>query len=313
MPAPAAAPSAADLHGSQRYRNRKNLGARLAESLRLGWQAAGTDPQGTQRPVGRCAKILIVIDQFEQWLHAQDDLSAAPLTAALRQCDGVNVQCLLLVRDDFWMSLVRFMAELEVPLVDGENMMAVDLFDLSHAKKVLRLFGQAYEQLPNNTADMTRDQKQFLEDAIAAIQDEGSVSPVRLSLFAEMMKHDSWKPATLRRVGGAEGLGVVFLERCFFTTRVASSQSGARCCGARRPQGRCCRKRVFISAGIFGRLPNCWWLPVTMVARSNSKICCDCSINSCDWSHLSIPKRMRLQLKMVHRGFRRHRKSDSTN
>ena len=113
------------------------------------------------------------------------------------------------------MSLVRFMAELEVPLVDGENMMAVDLFDLSHAKKVLRLFGQAYEQLPNNTADMTRDQKQFLEDAIAAIQDEGSVSPVRLSLFAEMMKHDSWEPATLRRVGGAEGLGVVFLERCF--------------------------------------------------------------------------------------------------
>ena len=181
-------------------------------------------------------KILIVIDQFEQWLHAQDDLSAAPLTAALRQCDGVNVQCLLLVRDDFWMSLVRFMAELEVPLVDGENMMAVDLFDLSHAKKVLRLFGQAYEKLPDNAADMTREQKQFLDDAIAAIQHEGSVSPVRLSLFAEMMKHDSWEPATLRRVGGAEGLGVVFLERCFSQVGVASSQSCARRGRTRCPQ-----------------------------------------------------------------------------
>jgi hypothetical protein len=94
-------------------------------------------------------------------------------------------------------------------------MMAVDLFDLNHARKVLRLFGQAYEKLPESTADMTRDQKQFLDDAIAAIQHEGSVSPVRLSLFAEMMKHDAWEPVTLRRVGGAEGLGVAFLERWF--------------------------------------------------------------------------------------------------
>jgi serine/threonine protein kinase len=189
----------------------------IALQKACGWEGKLPDLLRKARK-GRSAgapKIVIVIDQFEQWLHAQDDLSTAPLTAALRQCDGVNVQCLLLVRDDFWMSLVRFMAEIEVPLVDGENMMAVDLFDLSHAKKVLRLFGQAYEKLPDKSGDMTREQKQFIDDAITAIQDEGSVSPVRLSLFAEMMKHEPWEPATLRRVGGAEGLGVAFLERCF--------------------------------------------------------------------------------------------------
>jgi serine/threonine protein kinase/formylglycine-generating enzyme required for sulfatase activity len=160
-------------------------------------------------------KILLVIDQFEQWLHAQSDLTVTPLTSALRQCDGVNLQCLLMVRDDFWMPLVRLMAELEVPLAEGENTMAVDLFDLAHARKVLRLFGQAYEKLPAKIAEHTREQKQFLDDAVASIQHEGSVSPIRLSLFAEMMKHDAWEPATLRRVGGAEGLGVAFLERCF--------------------------------------------------------------------------------------------------
>ena len=52
----------------------------------------------------------------EQWLHVQHDLSRAPLVQALRQCDGIHLQCLLLVRDDFWMPLVRFMAEVEVPL-----------------------------------------------------------------------------------------------------------------------------------------------------------------------------------------------------
>lgn len=46
-------------------------------------------------------KLLIVVDQFEQWLHAHQDLNAAELAISLRQCDGERVQCLLLVRDDF--------------------------------------------------------------------------------------------------------------------------------------------------------------------------------------------------------------------
>ena len=36
-------------------------------------------------------KLLLVIDQFEQWLHAQTDLRTAPLTDALRQCDGTRI------------------------------------------------------------------------------------------------------------------------------------------------------------------------------------------------------------------------------
>ena len=160
-------------------------------------------------------KVLLIIDQFEQWLHAQSDLTAAPLTAALRQCDGVHSQCLLLVRDDFWMPLVRFMGELEAPLVDGDNTMAVDLFDRAHARKVLRLFGQAYEKLSPPPGGRSSLEEEFLQEAIEALARDGSISPVRLSLFAEMMKQDAWDPATLRRLGGAEGLGVAFLDRCF--------------------------------------------------------------------------------------------------
>ena len=50
-------------------------------------------------------KVLIVLDQFEQWLHARpEDERYAELVQALRQCDGGRVQCLVLVRDDFWMA-----------------------------------------------------------------------------------------------------------------------------------------------------------------------------------------------------------------
>ena len=38
---------------------------------------------------------------------------------------------------------------------------------------------------------------------------------MRLALFAEMVKGKPWAPATLREVGGAEGVGVTFLEETF--------------------------------------------------------------------------------------------------
>ena len=39
--------------------------------------------------------------------------------------------------------------------------------------------------------------------------------PVRLALFAEMVKGKLWSPETLRALGGAEGVGVAFLEETF--------------------------------------------------------------------------------------------------
>src|SRR5208337_2226607 len=44
---------------------------------------------------------------------------------------------------------------------------------------------------------------------------EGKVICVRLALFAEMMKGKTWTPATLKAVGGTEGVGVTFLEETF--------------------------------------------------------------------------------------------------
>ena len=58
-------------------------------------------------------KLLIVLDQFEQWLHANKDAKNTELVKALRQCDGAHVQCIVMVRDDFWLAVCRFLQELE--------------------------------------------------------------------------------------------------------------------------------------------------------------------------------------------------------
>src|SRR5262249_40950818 len=80
-------------------------------------------------------KVLLVLDQFEQWLHATPMLENAELVQALRQCDGSRVQAVVLVRDDFWMAASRFMQALEIPLLEGRNSATVDLFDPRHARK----------------------------------------------------------------------------------------------------------------------------------------------------------------------------------
>ncbi|MBL8854225.1 MAG: protein kinase, partial [Planctomycetaceae bacterium] len=169
--------------------------------------------RGQGLPVGK--KVLIVLDQFEQWLHAKKEEENTELVQALRQCDGRRVQCILMVRDDFWMAVTRFLRDLEIRLFEGHNLAAVDLFPESHAKKVLAEFGKAFGTLPRYDSEFTKEHKDFLKQSVAGLVEEGKIICVRLALFAEMMKGKNWTPATLAEVGGTEGIGVTFLEESF--------------------------------------------------------------------------------------------------
>jgi hypothetical protein len=169
--------------------------------------------RGQGIPAGK--KVLIILDQFEQWLHGRREQGATELVQAVRQCDGERVHCIVLVRDDFWLAVSRFMAELEVELVQGRNTALVDLFDPLHARKVLADFGRAFDRLPESPSALTPEQRAFLEQALAGLSQDGRVVCIRLALFAEMVKGKPWTPATLREVGGTEGVGVTFLEERF--------------------------------------------------------------------------------------------------
>jgi formylglycine-generating enzyme required for sulfatase activity len=163
-------------------------------------------------------KVLLLLDQFEQWLHAKRDEQNTELIQALRHCDGSRVQCLVLVRDDFWLAVSRFMKALEVEILEGRNSALVDLFDPLHARKVLAAFGRAYGRLPDNLGECTKEQNTFLDQAIAGLSEDHKVIPVRLALFAEMVKGKPWNPVTLREVGGTQGVGVTFLDETFTAT-----------------------------------------------------------------------------------------------
>jgi serine/threonine protein kinase/formylglycine-generating enzyme required for sulfatase activity len=168
------------------------------------------------RSLGAPRRLLIVLDQFEQWLHAHGhDMEASELVAGLRHADGVHVQFLLLVRDDFWMGTSRLFELLEINLDRERNARAVDLFDAQHARRVLAMIGQAYERLPVRMRDLSPDQVAFLERAVAQLAEDGRVIPVRLSLFADLMKDRLWTSASLVEVGGAEGVGLRFLDETF--------------------------------------------------------------------------------------------------
>jgi serine/threonine protein kinase/formylglycine-generating enzyme required for sulfatase activity len=160
-------------------------------------------------------KVLLVVDQFEQWLHAKRGEENSELIAALRHCDGARVQAVVTVRDDFWLAASRFMRELDIRLVEGENSALVDLFDLRHGRKVLVAFGRAFGALPDGVIAPSPEQDSFLDRSISGLAQDGKIISVRLALFAEMMKGKPWTPATLVEVGGTEGVGLTFLNETF--------------------------------------------------------------------------------------------------
>ncbi|MFN7765996.1 MAG: protein kinase domain-containing protein [Planctomycetaceae bacterium] len=167
-----------------------------------------------QAGLGR-RKLLLVIDQFEQWLHAHQGEADQLLTQSLRQCDGDRLQCLLLVRDDYALAVFDFLRELEIPLLQGENSAVVSRFGCGHARQVLEAFGRAMRQLPPEPQELTAAQTRFLDEAVASLAEQNQVVPVRLALFAEMFRNRPWTPEGLLAVGGAEGVGRAFLEETF--------------------------------------------------------------------------------------------------
>jgi serine/threonine protein kinase/formylglycine-generating enzyme required for sulfatase activity len=210
-------------------------------------------------------KLLLVVDQLEQWLHAHPDPAQTELVQGLRQCDGGRVQAILLVRDDFGLAAAGLMDALETPLVQGDNFVTVERFDARHARKVLIEFGRAFGQLPESPVPPGVEQDRFIEQAISGLTADGGIIPVRLALFAEMVRNKPWTPATLREVGGAEGIGVAFLEETF-TARTANPmhqrsrgaaqavlqallpEAGSELRGRRRT-----REELLAASGLFGR------------------------------------------------------------
>jgi len=169
-------------------------------------------------------KIVVILDQFEQWLQAHPGPAGEVLVAALRQCDGAKLQAVVLVRADFGLAGCRFMQAVETPIGEGINFAKIDAFPIDHARDVLVRFGQGLGRLPRLTKSFSAEENAFVDEAIAGLAgDKGRVVPVQLALFADLVKTRPWAPATLASLGDHAGgsrrlldrIGVAFLEDSF--------------------------------------------------------------------------------------------------
>jgi hypothetical protein len=159
-------------------------------------------------------KLLVIIDQFEQWLAMNSHFAGNQLVEAFRQCNGSGIQILILAREDFWWRLNEFTSAIELKLSENSNYLRVKLFDRDHARRILMAFGEAYGKLPSPER-IGAAEGDFLDKALDDLGDRGEYVPVRLALFAEMMNDRPWTTTELKRIGGAKGVGVAFLESKF--------------------------------------------------------------------------------------------------
>ena len=176
----------------------KNLG--LVDSLAaLHWDGAF--------PPGK--KLLLVLDQFEQWLLAKRGQENIELVNALRHCDGNRVQAVIMVRDEYYGPTDPLQRELGIEFRRNLNSFRVEPFSQPHARKVLAAFGRGSERLREGP---TPEQEEFIEQAVAGLAVDNTVMPVRLALFTQLFRGREWSPRALREIGGTERVGFIFLE-----------------------------------------------------------------------------------------------------
>ena len=154
--------------------------------------------------------VVLILDQFEQWLQHRPMDEACELTQGLRFCNGVQLQAVLVVREDFWVSISRFAATLELVFEDGRNAAMLDLFSEEHARQVLRRLGTDWDRFVGMEIG---SREAFLQEAVAGLSVSGRVVPIQLALLATMLVDRPWTLDELTRIGGAKGVGLHFLQR----------------------------------------------------------------------------------------------------
>lgn len=154
-------------------------------------------------------KLVLILDQFEQWLHANPVDPQSPLIRGLRHCDGVRIQSVVVVREEFWVAASRFGTALDVQFHEGRNAFMLDLLPQEHARQVLARFGRALGKI---SAPPTAEQREFLREAVDSLQQVGRVSPIQLSVLSGALMERSWTVESLHAIGGTCGAGIQMLR-----------------------------------------------------------------------------------------------------
>jgi serine/threonine protein kinase/formylglycine-generating enzyme required for sulfatase activity len=174
-------------------------------------------------------RLLVVLDQFEQWLEVHEQVNASHLALALRHCSPGKLQALLLFRKEFYAVASNFVSrQLELEISTNWNSLQLPSFTDSHARLVLGIFGHVLKGLPEETAEWRSDQREFLTRVVNSLSVGTSVIPVQLTVFAQMFRNHDWTPKEFERQGGVSRVGVQFLEWQFSVDDAPENQKPYR-------------------------------------------------------------------------------------
>lgn len=163
-------------------------------------------------------KIFIILDQFESWSTTATAEERRSLAEALRHCDGKTLQCLFVVRDDYWSGITEIMQWIDVPLVENRNVRSLELLDPRHAQRVLEGMGRAHGTLPHAPEALSEEQQLFIRKAIEGLSDNDRVVAVHLVMFSQIVRVIPWTPQMLKKQGGVEGACSAYLHQIFETS-----------------------------------------------------------------------------------------------
>lgn len=172
-------------------------------------------------------RLLVVLDQFEQWLHGNLESAETELVRTLRQCDGDRVQTLLVVRDDFWLATSRLMQAIEVPIIEGNNSRLLEPFDEKH----LRRLATAWYRTVNGTADAVAQRPsldeaagiepaaadEFADAVVGLLATETTLSraPLHLAMLVMLLGRERWTADRVRSFRSVAVMQQLYLRRWF--------------------------------------------------------------------------------------------------
>ncbi len=167
------------------------------EEILTAWKTiAGPQPDLKHTP----RKLLIVFDQFEQWLSVHGSRTATQLHQLLRLCDGHLLQTLLIFRSDFIDRAEKLMRDCYSNRADGSSGFSIDPLTAEEASAVLEQLLATFSNTLHRSGDA--DSTSTLQHARRLLSDvagyHGGVCPAWIVMIARFLNKHATEPLLLQ-------------------------------------------------------------------------------------------------------------------
>lgn len=184
-----------------------------------------SEPQQPGQQRRRLPKVLIVIDQFEQWLSLHGRSATTELRRAFKHANGTNLQVLLIFRREFIEQAEDFMDACGSPRRHNDNGFRLEPLTGAQAGKVLEHILDT--AVPNLVWQNDDERREVLEHAARLLADIDSncVLPAWIIIVARFLARHSDSPKQLLQKASFADVAQSHLEDIFGNADLPATRS----------------------------------------------------------------------------------------